>query len=102
MKRMILTAAVAAFGFACIGSAHAAVESYIVDMNGYAVIGFVGNTPADFARAQQKADSWETQRHLMLKPQSIKAVAIDQSQGVAFDQTQLRNAIVQAALAKTP
>jgi len=38
----------------------------------------------------------------MLKPQSIKAVAIDQSQGVALNQAQLREAIVQAALAKTP
>jgi len=102
MKRMILPAVVAALGFACIGSAHAAVETYMVNMNNYAVIGFVGNTPADFARAQQRADSWETQRHLMLKPQSIKAVAIDQSQGVAFNQVQLREAIVQAALAKTP
>ena len=102
MKRMILTATVAAFGFACIGAAHAAVESYTVNMNGYAVIGFVGSTPAEFARAQQQANSWETQRHLMLKPQSIKAVAIDQSQGVALNQTQLRDAIVQAALAKTP
>lgn len=102
MKRMILPAVVAALGFACIGAAHATVETYTVDMNGYAVIGFVGNTPEDFARAQQRADSWEAQRHLMLKPQSIKAVAIDQSQGVALNKAQLRDAIVQAALAKTP
>lgn len=102
MKRYILPAVVAALGFASIGSAYATVESYTVDLNGYAVIGFVGNTPADYARAQQKANSWETQRHLMLKPQSIKAVAIDQSSGVALNQTELRAAIVQAALAKTP
>lgn len=102
MKRMILATVVAAVGFAGMGAAHAAVESYTVSMNGYAVIGFVGSTPAEFARAQQQANSWEMQRHLMLKPQSIKAVAIDQSQGVALNQAQLRDAIVQAALAKTP
>jgi hypothetical protein len=102
MKRFILPALVAAVGFAAVGTAYASVETYTVNMNGYAVIGFVGNTPADFARAQQQANGWETQRHLMLKPQSIKAVAIDQSQGVALNQTELRAAIVQAALAKTP
>jgi hypothetical protein len=102
MKRMILPAVVVALGFACIGAAHATVETYTVDMNGYAVIGFVGSTPEDYARAQQQANGWETQRHLMLKPQSIKAVAIDQSQGVALNKEQLREAIVQAALAKTP
>jgi len=102
MKRMIIPAAVAVVALAWVGQAQASVETYTVDMNGYAVIGFVGNTPADFARAQQQANGWETQRHLMLKPQSIKAVAIDQSQGVALNQAQLREAIVQAALAKTP
>jgi hypothetical protein len=102
MKRTIIPVAVAAFAFAWISQAQAAVETYTVDMNGYAVIGFVGSTPEDYARAQQQANGWETQRHLMLKPQSIKAVAIDQSSGVALNQTQLRAAIVQAALAKTP
>nr|WP_199045221.1 hypothetical protein [Dyella sp. ASV24] len=102
MKRFILTAVVAAVGLACIGQAQATVETYTVDLNGYAVIGFVGSTPDDYARAQQQASSWELQRHLMLKPQSIKAVAIDESQGVALNQAQLRDAIVQAALAKTP
>jgi hypothetical protein len=102
MKRIILPALVAAFGLACIGQAQATVETYTVDLNGYAVVGFVGSTPDDYARAQQQANSWELQRHLMLKPQSIKAVAIDQSQGVALNQTQLRDAIIQAALAKTP
>ncbi|PXV61641.1 hypothetical protein SAMN04487785_103199 [Dyella jiangningensis] len=102
MKRTILTAVVAAVGLACVGQAQATVETYTVDLNGYAVVGFVGNTPEDYARAQQQANSWETQRHLMLKPQSMKAVAIDESQGVALNQTQLRDAIVQAALAKTP
>lgn len=102
MKRMILTSVVAAIGLACIGQAQAAVETYTVDLNGYAVIGFVGSTPEDFARAQQQANSWELQRRLMLKPQSIKAVAIDQSQGVALNDAQLHEAIVKAALAKTP
>jgi hypothetical protein len=102
MKRIILPAVVAVFALACIGQAQAAVETYTVDLNGYAVIGFVGSTPEEYARAQQQANSWEVQRHLMLKPQSIKAVAIDQSNGVALNQTQLREAIVQAALAKVP
>jgi|GEM_PF-1003877 len=102
MKRMILTSVVAAVGLACIGQAQATVETYTVDLNGYAVIGFVGSTSADYARAQQQAKSWELQRHLMLKPQSIKAVAIDQSEGVALNDAQMRDAIVKAALAKTP
>jgi len=102
MKRFILTAIVAAVGLACVGQAQATVETYTVDLNGYAVIGFVGSTPEDYAHAQQQANSWELQRHLMLKPQSIKAVAIDESQGVAYNDAQLRAAIVKAALAKTP
>jgi len=102
MKRIILPAVVAVFALAWIGQAQATVETYTVDFNGYAVVGFVSSTPEDYARAQQQANGWETQRHLMLKPQSIKAVAIDQSQGVALNQEQLRAAIVQAALAKTP
>lgn len=101
MKRLIIPAVIA-LGIACVGQANAAVESYTVDMNGYAVIGFVGSTPEDFALAKLQASNWETQRHLMLKPQSIKAVAIDESQGVAMSQTELRNAILTAALAKTP
>ena len=102
MKRTMLTAVVAAVGIACVSQAQAAVETYTVDLNGYAVVGFVGNSPEDYARAQQQANNWEVQRHLMLKPQSMKAVAIDESQGVALNQAQLRDAIVQAALAKTP
>ncbi|WP_109124948.1 hypothetical protein [Dyella sp. C11] len=102
MKRLIIPAVVAAVALAWIGQAQAAVETYTVDMNGYAVIGFVGSTPEDYARAQQQANSWEAQRHLMLKPVSMKAVAIDQSQGVALNKVELRQAIVQAALAKTP
>ncbi|WP_430390581.1 hypothetical protein [Dyella sp. 20L07] len=101
MKRLILPAVIA-LGLVCAGQASAEVETYTVDMNGYAVIGFVGNSPADFALAQRDASSWEAQRHLMLKPQSIKAVAIDESQGVAMSQTELKNAIINAALAKGP
>lgn len=100
MKRLIIPVA-AALGLAC-AQAHAAVETYTVDLAGYAIVGFVGTTPEDFSRAQQLASSWEGQRHVMLKPQSMKAVAIDQSQGVALNDAQLRRAIVQAALAKTP
>ena len=99
MKRLILSAVVA-FGLACVGQASAAVETYTVDLNGYAVVGFVGNTPADFALAQRQASGWETQRHLMLKPQSMKAVAIDQSKGVAMSRAQLNHAIAVAAFAK--
>lgn len=101
MKRLILPAVIA-LGLACVGQASAAVETYTVDLNGYAVVGFVGHSPDDFARAQQLANGWERERHLMLKPQSIKAVAIDQSQGAALSQAQLQQAIVDAALAKSP
>jgi hypothetical protein len=101
MKRLIIPVVIA-LGIACVSQANAAVETYTVDLNGYAVIGFVGNTPEDFALAQRQADNWEIQRHLMLKPQSIKAVAIDESQGTAMSQSELRNAILTAALAKTP
>lgn len=101
MKRLILPAVIA-LGLVFAGTASATVETYTVDLNGYAVIGFVGHSPEDFARAQQQAQGWERERHLMLKPQSIKAVAIDQSQGVALNDAQLRQAIIAAALAKGP
>lgn len=101
MKRSILPAIIV-LGLAFAGTASAAVETYTVDLNGYAVIGFVGHTPEDFARAQQQANGWERERHLMLQPQTIKAVAIDESQGVALNDTQLKQAIVAAALAKGP
>lgn len=101
MKRLILPAVIA-LGLVCVGQAQAAVETYTVDLNGYAVIGFVGNTPEEFARAQQQANSWELQRHLLLKPQSIKAVAVDRTEGSAMSQVQLRQAIIQTALAKGP
>ncbi|MHA6203059.1 hypothetical protein ACXU4B_01380 [Dyella soli] len=101
MKRLIIPAVVA-LGFACIGQANAAVETYTVDLNGYAIVGFVGSTPEDFARAQQQANGWEVQRHLMLKPQSMKAVAINQSENTAMTRDELRSAIIAAALAKVP
>ena len=101
MKRVLLPALIA-FGLVFVGQASAAVETYTVDLNGYAVVGFVGNTPEDFALAQHQAANWEIQRHLMLKPQSIKAVAIDQSQATAMNQAQLKQAIIAAALAKGP
>jgi hypothetical protein len=101
MKRLIIPVVIA-LGIACVGQASAAVETYTVDMNGYAVIGFVGTTPEDFALAQRQASSWEAQRQLDLKPQSIKAVAIDQSQGVAMSREDLKKAILTAALAKSP
>lgn len=102
MKRLIVPAVVA-FGLVCVGQANAAVETYTIDEpGGYAVMGFVGTTPEDFASAQRQASSWELQRHFQLKPQSVKAVAIDQSKGVAMNQAELRQAILTAALAKGP
>ncbi len=102
MKRLIIPSVIA-FGLAFVGQANAAVETYTVDLNGYAVMGFVGSTPEEFARAQQQANGWEVQRHLMLKPQSIKAVAIDQSnRTTAMTDSELRSAIIAAALAKGP
>jgi hypothetical protein len=101
MKRLILPAVIA-LGLVFASTASAAVETYTVDLNGYAVIGFVGHSPEDFARAQQQAQGWERERHLMLKPQTIKAVAIDQSEGAALSEAQLKQAIVAAALAKRP
>ncbi|MFC4528078.1 hypothetical protein ISN76_13735 [Dyella halodurans] len=101
MKRLIIPTVIA-FGVACAAQAQAsAVETYTVDMSGgYAVVGFVGTTPEDFAIAKREAAAWEAQRQLTLKPQSMKAVAIDESQGVALSPTDLRNAIVAAAQSK--
>lgn len=101
MKRLILPAVIV-LGLAFAGTASAAVETYTVDLNGYAVIGFVGHSPEDFARAQQQAQGWERERHLMLVPQTIKAVAIDESQGAALSDEQLKQAIVAASVAKRP
>ncbi|WP_199098488.1 hypothetical protein [Dyella sp. ASV21] len=96
MKRLILPVVIA-LGLLCVGQANAAVETYMIDLNGYAVIGFVGNTPEEFARAQQQANSWELQRHLLLKPQSIKAVAVDRSEGSAMSQVDVHSSIISVA-----
>jgi len=102
MKRVIIPVVIA-FGFACVGQAYAAVDAYTVNLaGGYAVQGFVAHTPDEFAQAQVQARGWEERRHLMLVPQTIKAVAIDQSQGTAMNETELKNAIVAAAMAKRP
>jgi len=93
---------IVALGFACVGQANAAVRTYIVNLNGYAVVGFVGATPAEMAQAQRLANSWELQRHFMLKPQSMKAVAIRQSPYVALTEAELSRAIASAALHKPP
>jgi hypothetical protein len=100
--KLLMIPMVVGVGFAYVGQASAAVETYTVPMNGYVVVGFVGATPAEVAQAEHLAKSWEAQRHLMLKPQSIKAVAIRQSPTVALTQAELRGAIVSAALAQTP
>ncbi|WP_199536018.1 hypothetical protein [Dyella solisilvae] len=71
-------------------------------MNGYVVVAFIGATPAEVAQAQRLAKNWEAQRHLMLKPQSMKAVAIRQSPTVALTQAELRSDLVSAALAEPP
>jgi len=101
MKRALIPTLIA-LGIVFAGQASAAVEVYTVDLNGYAVVGFVGNTPEDFAQAQRDARNWEIQRDLDLKPQSMKAVAINESQATAMTDQQLANAIVTAALAKRP
>lgn len=101
MKRLMFPM-VLALGFACVGQANAAVRTYTINLNGYAVVGFVGSTPAEAAQAQRLANSWELQRHLMLKPQSMKAVAIRESPAVALTEAELSRAIASAALSKHP
>ena len=82
MKRLIVTATIT-LGLACIGNA-VATERYVVDRyDGFAVMGIIGHTPAEFAQAQREAHRWEAQRHVGLGPQSITAVAIDGSDAVA-------------------
>jgi hypothetical protein len=101
MKRLMIPVVVA-IGFACMEQAHAAVEALTVDMNGYVIVGFVGATPAEVAQAERLAKNWEAQRHMMLRPQTMKAVAIRQSPTVALTEAELRTAIVSAALAQVP
>lgn len=83
MKRLIIASAVA-LGLACVGSASAAqYETYTTDLHyGYELVVFVGHTPAEFAKAQLAANRWEGQRHLGLGPQTIAAVAVDDSSGM--------------------
>lgn len=97
MKRLIGTSALV-FGLVCVGSVQAAnFETYSVDLrNGYELVAFVGNTPAEYAKAQHMAKMWETQRHLGLGPQTITAVALDNSTGVA---KQLRLNVPENAIA---
>ncbi|RDI99400.1 hypothetical protein DVT68_00615 [Dyella solisilvae] len=101
MKRLTISMLVA-LGFACIGQASASIETYTVNMDGHTVVGFVGATPAEVAQAERLARNWENQRHLMLKPPSMKAVAIRQSPSIALTKAELRRAIVSAALTKEP
>jgi hypothetical protein len=101
MKHPIRTLTIT-IGFACIGQVNAAVETYTFGMNGYEVIAFVGATPAEMAQAQHLAKDWENQRRLMLKPQSMRAIAIRQSPTVALTQAGIRTAIIRAAQARWP
>ncbi len=50
---------------------------------GYRLMVFVGHTPAQYANAQRAAGNWEERRHVGLGPQTIAAVAVDESAGVA-------------------
>jgi hypothetical protein len=58
MKRLIIAASVA-MGMVCASSASAArLETYVVNLHfGYGLIAFVGNSPAESARARQAADN---------------------------------------------
>jgi hypothetical protein len=84
MKRLIATTAIA-LGLTCAASASAAeYETYQVDLGlGYAMIAFVGDTPAGYVRAQHLAKAWEGRRHLGLGPMTVVGRAIDNSSGVA-------------------
>lgn len=87
MKRLVAIA-VAVAGLAAIGTANAAQpETYTLNLhNGYEMLAFVGNTPAEYAKAQRLASRWEGQRHLGLGPQTIVARAIDNTEGTAKQQ----------------
>ncbi len=84
MKRLIVAATVA-FGLVCASSANAAkYDTYTANLNfGYGLMVFVGHTPAEYANAQRAAGNWEGRRHVGLGPQTIAAVAVDESAGVA-------------------
>lgn len=78
MKRPLLTAAF--LGLAGTASALHATDRHLVNLHhGFAILGIVAHTPAEFAQAQREANAWEGRRHLGLGPVSIAAIAIDAS-----------------------
>jgi hypothetical protein len=83
MKHLIVTATIG-LSLACIANATTATERYVVDRyDGFAVMGIIAHTPAEFVLAQREAQRWEAHRHLGLGPQSITAVAVDASDEIA-------------------
>jgi len=78
MKRSVL-AMCAAVCLGCVGGASAAeYQTHMVDLHhGYAMVAFVGHTPAGYAQAQRAAKMWEARRVLGLGPQTITARAFD-------------------------
>ncbi|MBQ4856041.1 hypothetical protein IMW82_15330 [Rhodanobacter sp. B2A1Ga4] len=83
MKRLIIATSIV-LGLACAGSVSAAqYETYTTNLHyGYNLMVFVGHTPAGFIQAQHAANRWEGQRHLGLGPQTVAAVAVDNSSGL--------------------
>jgi hypothetical protein len=78
MKRLMVTATL--LGLASAASALHATDRHLVNLHhGFAILGIVAHTPAEFAQAQREADAWEGRRHLGLGPVSIAAIAIDAS-----------------------
>jgi hypothetical protein len=45
--------------------------------HGFALVAFIGHTPAEYAQAQRAAKMWEARRELGLGPQTITAQAFD-------------------------
>jgi hypothetical protein len=85
MKRAIIVATIV-LGTACVGSAQAAIETYmlpVANAHGYAILGFVGHTPAEFAQARRQARMWEARRQLGIGPLTVTAMAVDASSDVA-------------------
>lgn len=78
MKRSILAMS-AAVCLACVGGASAAeYQTHMVDLHhGFAMVAFVGHTPAEYAQAQRAAKMWEARRMLGLGPQTVTARAFD-------------------------
>ena len=78
MKRLMLTATLLGLAGA-VGAPHA-TDRHLVNLHhGFAILGIVAHTPAEFAQAQREAAAWEGRRHLGLGPISIAAIAIDAS-----------------------